>query len=482
MKKSLWIFVLSIFLQNLEYQRVAAQQVTAQESSPTLNTDEELAASVGTQLYIYGLPVMLEYQFRNKMLAVAKNFVTSDGQTKLGNAADGIQYNEWLHVKWLATHLVKTGASPNEDTIYSVMFADVSKEPLILTVPPIKNRYYNIQISDAYLENVHYIGTSKNEVSGGEYALVGPNFKGTLPKNIKKLRMPHNFFIPIIRLQVRDRKEDLIKAIPLQESFKAQTLGSYLGKEIKKTDVILPSIPKTGLEWFSALLNMMKENPPIARDSMIIAQMNFIGLKLDGTNNINSLSASTKKGLERAFIAGKKIVAQAVMDGKETKSHWLYNYDYGTPKQNYLVRAAYSLWGLTTHSKEEAIYFRGNYDSNRQLLDGKNKYTITFDKDKKSPCRFFWSITSYDERDFVLNSDFHYSASNDREHPAKLNADGSLTLYIQAEQPEGVDIGNWIPTTKEGPFQLMYRLYSPDAVMFDTNKLDEYLPPIILKN
>ena len=131
---------------------------------------------------------------------------------------------------------------------------------------------------------------------------------------------------------------------------------------------------------------------------------------------------------------------------------------------------------MNGHTKEEAIYVRGNLDETGEILHGKNSYILTIPKDKMPPVACFWSLITYDNNsDFVKNPQFHYSVGERKAHPLKRNADGSITIYCQNEPPNG-EVSNWLPTPKDAEFFLTYRLYCPNPILFDPEVLNAYMP------
>jgi hypothetical protein len=83
-----------------------------------------------------------------------------------------------------------------------------------------------------------------------------------------------------------------------------------------------------------------------------------------------------------------------------------------------------------------------------------------FPKGQTPPVGAFWSITMYGakKRLMVKNSINRYKiGSADK---LKAAADGSTTLYIQADSPGKDKESNWLPAPKE-PFYMLMRMYLP---------------------
>ena len=75
----------------------------------------------------------------------------------------------------------------------------------------------------------------------------------------------------------------------------------------------------------------------------------------------------------------------------------------------------------------------------------------------------FWSITIYrrDTRPLVANAIDRY-AIGDRTTGLEMDADGSLTIRIQHNEPPSESRAIWLPAPA-GPVHLMMRLYHPRA-------------------
>jgi hypothetical protein len=75
------------------------------------------------------------------------------------------------------------------------------------------------------------------------------------------------------------------------------------------------------------------------------------------------------------------------------------------------------------------------------------------------PARAFWSITMYDaDYFFVANPLNRYTLSS--RNALKADADGTIPLYVQADNPGPDKEANWLPAPKAA-FVLMMRMYWP---------------------
>jgi hypothetical protein len=78
---------------------------------------------------------------------------------------------------------------------------------------------------------------------------------------------------------------------------------------------------------------------------------------------------------------------------------------------------------------------------------GANKYTLHFEKGDRPSVDAFWSVTLCDSQGFQVANPLDRSAVTSW-MPFKYNADGSLDLYFQNENPGADKEANWLPAPK----------------------------------
>src|SRR5437762_9286568 len=176
------------------------------------------ARAIAKEAYIYGFPLVDNYRIQYSYF--------QDKQ----NPEFKAPWNEIKNIPRVYTPADTAIQSPNSDTPYSFVGMDLRAEPLVLTVPPIeKERYFSVQLIDAYTFNFDYIGSRATGNEGGSYMVTGPNWKGETPKGVKKVfRSETEFAFAVYRTQLF-KPEDLDNVKKVQAGYKAQTLSAFLG-------------------------------------------------------------------------------------------------------------------------------------------------------------------------------------------------------------------------------------------------------------
>ncbi len=131
---------------------------------------------------------------------------------------------------------------------------------------------------------------------------------------------------------------------------------------------------------------------------------------------------------------------------------------------DYLDEALYMKHGFYAgHTETEAFYIVPKSREGHDYFKGDHKYKIHFSKDSFPPLKKmgFWSITANEIPGyFLILNPIHRYAIRDRTRGLKFNTDGSLDIYIQADEPDGDKRSNWLPIAK-GESTTTFRVYLP---------------------
>jgi hypothetical protein len=145
---------------------------------------------------------------------------------------------------------------------------------------------------------------------------------------------------------------------------------------------------------------------------------------------------------------------------------WQMNTDtVGVYGNYYMKRALLTILGMGALPPEESIYPFVSTDADGAPLAGEHDYRLHFDKPELPPADAFWSITLHDQDGFQVANPRDRFALGDRDQ-LRYNADGSLDLRIQHENPGAEDEANWLPSAP-GSFGLTMRLYLPRPEALD---------------
>lgn len=163
------------------------------------------------------------------------------------------------------------------------------------------------------------------------------------------------------------------------------------------------------------------------------------------------------------------VVKYRVIQMGSANGPWQYNVLTGSNDADIYTRAAIARVGLLALEKSESIYFLAFRDNNgERLLD-----TCAYRLSGNLFASRWWSITLYAEDNFLLpnETNIHSVASAS----LKLDMGTQFTLDIG---PQPTD-GNWLPNANAGKFNLMLRLYDPDASIY--NAMNTATLPVIKK-
>ena len=365
--------------------------------------------------------------------------------------------------------------APNADTLYTLAWVDLSKEPWILSLPDMKDRYYLFPMLDGWTNVFQDPGKRTTGTKAQVYAITGPGWSGTLPEGVVEYKAPTGMVWILGRIYCTGTPEDYKLVHALQDQVSAVPLSAY-GKPYEPAPgTVDPSVDmKTpvrevvnGMDaasYFKLFAELLKTNPPSAEDAPMVAKLAKIGVVPGQDFDASKLDPAVAKGMAAApkpaqdLIMGWMKAGLAAGDLK-LENGWTFTTKTGLYGTNYIQRALITAIGLGANRPEDAVYPTSEGPDVVKKYSGEHKYVLRFEKGQLPPANGFWSLTMYGaDYFFVANPLNRYTLS--QRNKLKANADGSVDLLIQHESP-GKDLeSNWLPAPK-GQFILMMRLYWP---------------------
>jgi hypothetical protein len=423
------------------------------------------ARAIAKEAYVYGFPIVDNYRVQYDYFVDKENAEYKGDRNVIHNTAR------------VFTPADTTIQTPNSDTPYSVVGADLRAEPLVLTVPPIEqNRYYSLQFVDLYTYNFDYVGSRTTGNSGGKYLLAGPNWKGEKPAGIDKvIQSDTDLALVLYRTQLFD-PADIDNVKKIQDGYQVQTLSAFTNQPppppapaIDYVPALTPEQEKTSPQFFDILDFALKFAPTLPAEKDLRARFATIGIGPDGNFDAEKLTPEMRTAIEGGMAdawAELNTLKKDKMDAGEVGSAQFF----GTAddlKGNYLYRMAGAVFGIYGNTAAEALYPNFSTDSTGAPLTGADKYTYHFKPGQLPPVNAFWSLTMYElpKSLLVANPINRYLINSPMLRELIPDVDGGYTLYVQNQSPGKEREANWLPAPP-GPFALVLRLYwpKPDAL------------------
>jgi hypothetical protein len=433
----------------------AASPMAAAESALA----EQKALEAGVEAVVYGLPLVIMDLTRAKTTNVA------------GVESFAAPVNQFANVREFPDASFKDVVRANVDTLYSSAFLDLSKEPMVMSVPDTQGRYYLMPALDAWTNIIGSPGKRTTGTKAGTFAITGPGWTGTLPAGVSEIKSPTNMVWIIGRTQTNG-PEDYAAVHAIQDGFKLVPLSAYGKPYTPPAGTVDPNVDMktapvdqlkamSSTAFFSRLASLLKDNPPPASEAPILAKLAAIGIVPGEPFDPSKLDPAVAKGLEQSLSAAlEKLNAASKETGAPVNGWRVPPMILGNFGTEYGARAVVALIGLGANLPADAVYPSVFVDADGQPFDGANKYVIRFEKDSAPPVNAFWSVTMYNaDSFFVANPINRYAVSSWM--PLRKNADGSLEIYVQSESPGKDKEANWLPAPASGPFNMTMRMYWP---------------------
>lgn len=420
--------------------------------------------ALAIESYIFGYPLVTMEMTRRVMTNVA--------------APEGTRapMGQIVRMREYPTAEFRDVTAPNADTLYTTAWVDVGKEPWILSLPDMQDRYFLFPMLEGWTNVFQVPGKRTTGTAAQKYAITGPGWSGTLPEGVVEYKSPTAIVWLLGRIYCTGTPEDYAAVHKKQDEISLVPLSSYGKPYTPPANTVDASIDmKTAVrdqvnamsadEYFNLLAKLMKDNPPAEADQPMVEKMAKIGIVPGQAFDSGKFDALARKALDEApKLANDQIMAwmkEGIAAGDmKLENGWAFTTKAGEYGTNYIQRALITAIGLGANRPEDAIYPTSTGPDVVSTYDGGKNYVIRFNKGELPPVRGFWSLTMYDENYFFVQNPINRQSISARQD-LKANADGSVDLYIQNENPGPDKESNWLPAPK-GKFILMLRMYWPN--------------------
>ncbi len=405
--------------------------------------------------YLFAYPLALMEATRSSMM---------DTETQTS------QENHLVHMRELPDHNFRAVVRPNNDTLYSITWFDLSPEPQIIDTPDMGDNYYVLPFMDAWTNVFSTVGTRTSGNQSQTFALVGPDWKEELPSQLQRIDSPTNMVWMIARIEI-ENLDNLDDAFSQQDQFRLTGLEDW-HHDLWRDNRIghrNPADQKSTLappewvdslnaqEFFELTRHLMIDQYPTEQDQAALNNLRDIGIDSEQTFEPNFLQSYL---MDFALAKTRATLLDRASNRQPNENNWFVIRDgIGRYGQDYNARAFVAQFGLGALPPEEASYPNTAHDSSHQPLDGQYRYRIHWDREQLPPVSAFWSLTIYDDSGYMIDNSIgrYRIGSNNQLH---WNPDGSLELQLQNKTPDTQN-SNWLPIP-EGRFNMVLRLYWPD--------------------
>jgi hypothetical protein len=379
-------------------------------------------------------------------------------------------------------------ACPNQDVVYGAGSIGLDIEPVVLQVPDFGGRFWVYQVVDLRTDSFADLGKMYG-TQPGFYMLAGPGWKGELPQGITGVfpsRTSTGFVIPRVFVDAPPADKQAVQ--PLINQIDMYPLSQFDGKLKQRDWAKQRKLPaqdsgdgNAETRWVfpekfvDELPVVLKDATPLPGEAARYAEILAV---IAAAQKDPALKAAM---IDEAGKADKDLVGPLLQFrhyGLPLAHHWTTQNNGASFGTDYFTRTAVAKSNIFVNKPNETKYFYQDLDEAGTRLNGGNRYTVTFAKDRLPPVKGFWSLTLYNQHHFFSPNEIKRYSVGTKNKDLQPDADGSLTVYVQADAPgDPKHRANWLPSPKGEDFSLYIRAYWPDEAI----TRGAWTPPAVIR-
>jgi hypothetical protein len=204
--------------------------------------------------------------------------------------------------------------------------------------------------------------------------------------------------------------------------------------------------------------------------------MTRLGLLGPDAGAADRLGADLRRAVRRGAQRGlERVAAAAEAPPGEPVGSWRIRFGPGQFGTDYLARAGAACAGLEAGPAADELPALAHADGDGRPLSGRHRYVLRFAPGALPPVHAFWTLTTYDDRQSLVDNPVDRYSIGDWNGLA-LDPDGSLPIRIQHARPDAGFVANWLPSPP-GRFNVLLRLCWPQQEVLDR----KWIPPALAR-
>lgn len=381
------------------------------------------------------------------------------------------------------------GLTGNSDTPYAFGVLDLEADgPMVIEIPAGKFAGVVNDHNMRWILDMGIIGPDKGH--GGKYLVLPPGYTGNVPAGYyvghsntwKVLTFIRNIPIGGNLIQALQTLDN-IKIYPLA---KANQPSTYRFVDITNSTLSNNLLKwEDKLDYWKQLKKVIDNETTPVEFRPMFGMLQSLGIEKGIPFNPDARTTSILEEAAKRAIAEMRVSAYADRDParivwNDRNWEWLpirqFNATTGDlgvaafldlqATDNFVFQAAGASLSIGKRQVGPgSIYLANFHDNAGAFLDGSNTYKLTVPW--PVPANLFWSATVYDvDTRSEIVTDQNRSAVRSLFEKPRPKADGSIDIYFGPHVPKGQE-NNWVKTIPDKGWFVYFRIYGPQAPVFD---------------
>jgi hypothetical protein len=375
--------------------------------------------------------------------------------------------------------------TPNPDSIYFMAFYNTKDVgPVVLEIPPADEGSITGSIDDCWqtaIEDVGPAGIDKG--AGGRYLILPPGYKEQVPSGYVALQSYTYQGYALLRSILKNNSNaGIANAVAYGKRINlyplSQAVHPTATQFVDAINLVYDANIPWDLRFFQSLHRMVQTEPWLERDKAMIDQLRSIGIEKGKPFNPDQKTQDILKDAvheAHAWLADQyenSYFPPPYYEG----GHWYVpvSHDVIEGLQTFFANpdkypvdgrgVAYTVGFFSPkHTGAGQFYLMTFTDNTGKGLEGRGLYHLNVPAE--APVRQYWSATVYDRDTHALVRNMQRASQSSQNPDLQKNADGSVDIYFGPKAPAEKD-SNWVPTSPEGRFEVLFRFYGPEKPLF----------------